>query len=82
MSFSTDLLSALTEIVNDTKWHKIGYADELNGSKATKLYPDIEDDDDMVIQPDDIALFCERSNDIIGKISLIKNVIGINFRFN
>ena len=57
MSFSEDLLSALSEIVNDTKWHNVGKCADLKASRVTKLYPDIEEDDDMVIQPDDIALF-------------------------
>ena len=57
MSFSEDLLAALSEIVNDTKWHNVGNITDLKMNKVTKLYPDIEDDDDMVIQPDDIALF-------------------------
>ena len=57
MNFSVDLLSALRGIVDDVKWHRIGSVDKLKKNKVTKLFPDIEDDDEMVVQPDDVILF-------------------------
>ena len=51
-----ELLSALTEIVNDTKWQCIGNADELSKRKCTKFYT-IPDGDDAIQQPDDVAVF-------------------------
>lgn len=63
MYFSDGLLSALRSIVNDVKWNEIGSVQELKKNKVTKLYPNLEEDDDMVIQADDIILFYINDNE-------------------
>lgn len=62
MNFTKDLISALNEIVVDTKWQKIGEVSKLEKMKCIKLYPDVNDDD-MAVQLDDIVIFCVGENE-------------------
>jgi len=57
MEFTNDLISAVNEIVTDSKWQKIGPIDEFLGKDNILLYPDITEDEEQT-QIDNIVLFC------------------------